>query len=367
MGGVYWARGRSGSVTAISEARPIVARDREADRRVVRVWLYAVAVLVVGMVVLGGATRLTGSGLSITEWKPIHGVIPPIGEAQWKEEFAKYREIPQFSILNSAMTLAEFQAIFWWEWAHRLLGRVIGVAVLVPLVFFWATGRLETALKPRLLGLFLLGGLQGVIGWWMVASGLSERVSVSQYRLAVHLTLACVILAVIVWIARSITPVARPPATTVRTSAIVVVALVFVQIVLGALVAGLDAGFTFNTWPLMDGTLVPANLLAMQPWWVNFGESAMAVQFAHRVGAYVLLGAVLVHALRARSTDAGAGAWWLLALVLAQAAIGIATLLTVVPLSLALLHQLGATVVLWVAVTHLRWMYPPLPIEAARA
>ncbi|MEX2319518.1 MAG: COX15/CtaA family protein [Bauldia sp.] len=354
-------------MTAAVEARPIVARNRERDRRGVRTWLYVVALMIVAMVVVGGATRLTGSGLSITEWKPVHGVVPPLNETEWREEFAKYREIPQFVIVNPGMTLSEFQTIFWWEWGHRLLGRLIGVVVLVPLAFFWLTGRLEAKLKPRLVAIFLLGALQGAIGWWMVASGLSERVSVSQYRLTVHLTLALAILACVVWVARSIAPRGRDdpgsaPAP-LRISAGVVLALVFLQIILGGLVAGLKAGLTFNTWPLMDGTLVPAGLFILDPWWVNFGENVMTVQFAHRIGAYVLFAASLVHAFQARGT-ARAGGWLLFALVTAQAAIGILTLINVVPLPLALLHQLGAAVVVWAAVTHLRAMSPPLAVAA---
>lgn len=350
-------------MTAASEARPIVARDRLHDRRAVRTWLYIVALLTVAMVLVGGATRLTGSGLSITEWKPIHGVVPPLNDAEWQEEFAKYREIPQFAIVNPGMTLGEFQAIFWWEWAHRLLGRLIGAVVLLPLAYFWLAGRLERQLKTRLVAIFLLGGLQGAIGWWMVASGLTERVSVSQYRLAIHLTLACAILAYIVWVARSIAPQAHPPAPALRLSAGIVVALVFVQIVLGGLVAGLDAGMTFNTWPLMDGRIVPSNLFAGEPWWANFGESAMTAQFDHRVGAYALFVAALVHAIRARRSDFAGGAWTVLALVTLQAAVGITALVHVVPLSLALLHQLGAVAVLWAATSHLRSLSPPLPIE----
>lgn len=342
----------------------MVARDRWRDRRAVRTWLYVVALLVVAMVVVGGATRLTGSGLSITEWKPIHGVIPPLNEREWQEEFAKYREIPQYQIVNQGMSLAEFQAIFWWEWAHRLLGRAIGVVVLVPLVFFWATGRLERSLKPKMVALFLLGGLQGVIGWWMVASGLSERISVSQYRLTVHLTLAFLILAYIVWVARSIAPESSRPSTpALRRSAAILLGLVFVQIALGGMVAGLKAGFTFNTWPLMDGTLVPSSLFVLEPWWFNFGENLATVQFVHRVGAYVLFAFALAHAVAARGSEHAAGAWILFALITAQAAIGVLTLIHVVPLSLALLHQLGAVIVLWFAVTHLRSMSPPLAVE----
>jgi cytochrome c oxidase assembly protein subunit 15 len=347
-------------MASIAGSGPIAARDRTRDRELVRTWLHVVALLIVAMVVVGGATRLTGSGLSITEWKPVHGVIPPLNESEWQEEFARYRAIPQFVIVNPGMTLSEFQTIFWWEWAHRLLGRIIGVAVIVPLAFFWLTGRLDAPMKPRLAALFLLGGLQGAIGWWMVASGLTERVSVSQYRLTVHLTLACIILAYTVWLARSLSASWRPSSRSLRVSAGLVVALVFVQIALGGMVAGLDAGMTFNTWPLMDGQLVPGGLFVLDPWWANFGENVMTVQFVHRLGAYALFAAALAHAIMARGSNAARGAWLLLALVTAQAAVGVATLVYVVPLPLALLHQLGAVVVLWAATVHLRGMLPPL-------
>jgi cytochrome c oxidase assembly protein subunit 15 len=350
-------------MTAADVARPVVARDRWRDRRAIRIWLTIVATLIVAMVVVGGATRLTGSGLSITEWRPVHGVVPPLNERQWQEEFDRYRQIPQYTIVNPGMTLSEFQAIFWWEWAHRLLGRLIGVVVLAPLAFFWLTGRLERRLKPRLVAIFLLGGLQGAVGWWMVASGLSDRVSVSQYRLAIHLTLACVILAYVVWVARSIAQQSRAPEPSLRLTAGILVALVFVQITLGGLVAGLDAGLTFNTWPLMDGRIVPAGLFLVDPWWANLGENHMTVQFMHRLGAYLVFAAALVHALRTSRTPHAAGRWALVALVTLQAAIGVATLLYVVPLSLALLHQLGAVVVLWVAVAHLRSLSSPLPVD----
>ena len=249
-------------------------RDPGRDRALVRAWLIVVALMIVAMVVVGGATRLTHSGLSITEWQPIHGVIPPLNQAEWQEEFAKYQQIPEYQQLNKGMTLAEFQGIFWWEWSHRLLGRLIGVVVLLPLIFFWATGRIEPRLKPRLVALFLLGGLQGAIGWWMVKSGLSVRTDVSQYRLATHLTFAALILAYTVWLARGLAP--SPLSGTrrrLRGVAGLLVGLTFLQIFLGGLVAGLDAGLTYNTWPLMDGTLVPSGLFLQSPWWRNLFEN----------------------------------------------------------------------------------------------
>jgi len=324
----------------------------------IRAWLYFVAVLIIAMVVVGGATRLTHSGLSITEWQPIHGVIPPIGEAEWQEEFQKYQQIPEYRIVNPDMTLAEFKGIFWWEWSHRILGRLIGFAVLLPLLFFWVTGRIERALVPKLITIFVLGGIQGAIGWWMVASGLVDRTDVSQYRLATHLTFACIILCYVLWVARGLSPMAPPARDAIRTAARVIVGLVLVQIFLGGLVAGLDAGMGFNTWPLMDGQWVPGGLLAQSPVWRNFFENAMTVQFDHRLVAYVVLLATLFHAWQARGTRQAGSAAILFLLVVLQASIGITTLLMAVPLELGLLHQFGAVVVLSAAVLHLRAMSP---------
>lgn len=333
-----------------------VARPRGTGA--VRIWLYAVAVLVVAMILVGGATRLTDSGLSITEWKPIHGTIPPLSDGEWQEEFAKYREIPEYKLINEGMSLDAFKSIFWWEWAHRFLGRFIGVAFALPLAVFWIAGRLTPALKPRLLGILALGGLQGAVGWWMVASGLVDRVDVSQYRLAIHLTLACIILAAIVWVADGLRPAGAPVPARLKRGAAVLVAVVFVQIFLGGLVAGLKAGWTFNTWPLLDGALVPGGLMVQAPWWLNVFENPKTVQFDHRLVAYALLVLVVLHAIAAArlapKSEAAGRAWLLVLLVVVQATIGIAALVLVVPLSLGLAHQLGATVLLWTVVAHQR-------------
>jgi cytochrome c oxidase assembly protein subunit 15 len=338
------------------------ARRAPRGHRPVRIWLHAIAVMIVAMVVVGGATRLTESGLSITEWQPIHGAIPPLNATEWEEEFAKYRKIPQYEILNKGMTLAEFKTIFWWEWAHRLLGRLIGVAFFVPLVFFWATGRVGRELRAPLTAIFVLGGLQGAVGWWMVASGLTERTDVSQYRLAIHLTFACVILAYVVWVARGLSPRrAAGAGGAMRAVASLIIGLVFLQIFLGGLVAGLNAGMTFNTWPLMDGAFAPSGLFIQEPAWRNLFENVATVQFDHRMVGYLLFAVALLHALQARGSSHGRNAVLLAALVTLQAAIGIATLLMVVPLHLALAHQLGAAVILWVAIAHRRGMAAARP------
>ncbi|HEY5080620.1 MAG TPA: COX15/CtaA family protein [Bauldia sp.] len=347
-------------MTTVAMAAPAAQRDRKADRRLVRAWLVVVALMIMAMVVVGGATRLTHSGLSITKWQPIHGVVPPLTDAQWHEEFAAYQQIPEYQQLNQGMTLDGFKAIFWWEYAHRLLGRLIGVVVLLPLIFFWATGRLEPALKPRVVAIFLLGGLQGAVGWWMVASGLEDRTDVSQYRLAAHLVLACIILAYVLWIARGLSPTEIVSRASLRLVALVIVGVTFLQIFMGGLVAGLDAGMTYNTWPLMDGALVPGGLFLQQPRWRNLFEAVATVQFDHRIGAYALWVLIVAHAWQCRMYRQASSAWLLAVLVTVQAILGISTLLHAVPLPLALLHQFGAVIVLSAAVTHLRAMLRPL-------
>jgi len=344
----------------ISPDAPLAIRDRELhNRKLVRNWLYVVLVVLFALIMVGGATRMTGSGLSITEWKPIHGVIPPLNHTEWQEEFEKYQQIPQYEQINKDMTLDEFKGIFWWEWAHRLLARGVGFLVAIPLVFFWLSGRLERGLKPRLAGLLVLGGLQGAVGWWMVASGLTERVSVSQYRLAVHLTFACVILIAVAYIARGLATYTEAAASrAVQRFAGIMVFLVLVQIYLGALVAGLHAGLTYNTWPLMDGAIIPGDLFVIDPAWRNLFENPKTVQFIHRMFAYTVLMVAIWHALATRQTLPGTTharrAWVLVGLVLVQAGIGVATLLTQAHMHWALLHQGFAVFVLIFATAHWR-------------
>jgi cytochrome c oxidase assembly protein subunit 15 len=331
----------------------------EIRDRAIRLWLYAVAALIVAMVLVGGATRLTESGLSIVEWKPMTGALPPMGEGAWQAEFDKYRTIPQFQQRNSAMTIAEFKTIFWWEWTHRLLGRLIGAAFLLPFLWFLAKGWIGPGLRGRLWVIFALGALQGGVGWWMVASGLTERVEVSQYRLATHLILACMIFAATLWTAsrlRARAPNEVPP--RIRISAIALLVLVLLQIYLGAIVAGLRAGLIYNTWPLIDGSLIPhaASLLHETPWWRNLFENTLTVQFMHRSVAYLLWLAAVIHAVDvARTLKSGQTVVLAAGLAIAvtiQAVLGILTLLHVVPIGLALAHQATATLVLALAVVH---------------
>jgi cytochrome c oxidase assembly protein subunit 15 len=331
----------------------------------VRWWLIGVAALIALMVLVGGATRLTESGLSIVEWKPVAGTLPPLTEAQWHDAFEGYRKIPQYRELNAGMTLAEFKTIFWWEWSHRLLGRFIGVAYLLPFLYFLWRGALSAELKRRLWAIFGLGAVQGAVGWWMVASGLTQRTEVSQYRLAAHLILALLIFSAIVWTVRRMS--ARPHLAAVprlKLFSQVLLALTFLQIYFGALVAGLRAGRAYNTWPTIDGAFIPSmqRLFFEQPWWRNLFDNVLTVQFEHRMTAYVLLAAALWHAIDAmRAQAAGAvvaGAWLLVAAALLQAVLGILTLLNQAPIDLALSHQAVAIVVLTIAVMNVERLSP---------
>lgn len=323
----------------------------------VKWWLISVAALIAIMVLVGGATRLTESGLSIVEWKPVTGALPPLNDAQWAQAFEGYKAIPQYRELNAGMSLAEFKTIFWWEWSHRLLGRVIGAVYLLPFLFFLWRGVLGAELKRRLWLIFGLGALQGAVGWWMVASGLSQRVEVSQYRLATHLVLALLIFAAVIWTLRRL--IERPRAVArsrLKVTAMALLALTFVQLYFGALVAGLRAGRVYNTWPDIDGSLIPsaARLWFEEPWWRNLFDNTLTVQFEHRMTAYALLALAVLHAIDAVRSRAGAavvgGAWWLVAAIVLQATLGILTLLRQVPIDLALTHQAIAIVVLTLAV-----------------
>jgi heme a synthase len=334
-----------------------IPAPQTASNRAVRVWLFALAALIALMVLVGGATRLTESGLSITEWKPVTGALPPLSQLEWQQAFEAYKLIPQYHALNAGMTLAEFKTIFWWEWSHRLLGRVIGMVYLLPFLYFLWRGGMAAELKRRLWLIFGLGALQGAVGWWMVASGLSERTEVSQYRLATHLVLALLIFAAIVWTLRRLgdRPSLNAP-LRLRMTAAILLALTFVQLYLGALVAGLRAGLVYNTWPDIDGAFIPtgARLWFEQPWWRNLFENTLTVQFEHRMTAYALFALAVFHAydaIRSRANAAAVtGALWLLGAITLQATLGILTLLNQVPLLLALAHQAVAIAVLTLAV-----------------
>ncbi|AZY94392.1 heme A synthase [Paracoccus sp. S4493] len=332
----------------------IDARPRGA-RRAIRAWLAVLFVLVLAMIVVGGATRLTGSGLSITEWKPVTGAIPPMNAADWQSEFDLYRQIPQYQELNRGMSLSEFQYIYWWEWGHRLLGRVVGLVWALGFVFFWATSRIPTGWTPRLLSLGALGGLQGAIGWWMVSSGLNEgMLRVASYRLATHLGIAFLILGLITWyvlqLSRSEAELMRArragEAKLFRMST-GLMHLTFVQILLGALVAGIDAGRTYTGWPTMGGEWIPAAIWDGTLGWRNFFENPALVQFIHRMTGYLLAIFAVVVWLRARRSPhpvtRGAFSVMIVAMA-AQIGLGILNVIHASPLHLALTHQFGAVV-----------------------
>ncbi|MEW9304125.1 COX15/CtaA family protein [Labrys neptuniae] len=361
-------------VAAIADNPTLIGMSR-GHLAAVRAWLVVVAVLVIAMVVVGGATRLTESGLSITEWQPIKGTIPPLSAAEWAAEFEKYKQIPQYVKLNLGMSLEEFKFIYWWEWSHRLLGRLIGIVFAVPFLIFWLRGWLTPRLTVKLVGLLALGGSQGLLGWWMVKSGLADRTEVSEYRLAMHLTLACLILTAIVWVASSLKDEranGSVPATA-RAIAYLLVPLILVQIFMGGLVAGLRAGMAYNTWPLMDGHFIPAlnNLYIMAPTWVNHFENALTVQFQHRMVAYLIVALALLQAwlaMRGGNGPARGLALLVAAVALGQAAIGIITLVLVVPLWAGILHQLGGVLLLTAATVHAqRLVAGPAPQLPARA
>lgn len=346
----------TGTTRPVQKTGMIDARPRGA-RRAIRAWLAVLFVLVLAMIVVGGATRLTDSGLSITEWAPVTGTVPPLNAADWQAEFDAYRQIPQYTELNQGMSLAEFQSIYWWEWGHRFLGRFVGLVWAAGFVFFLATRRIPAGWTPRLLALGALGGLQGAIGWWMVSSGLTAgMVSVASYRLAVHLGLAFVILGLITWFALQLS---RSEAQLLRSRrageaklfsmSTGLMHLTFLQILLGALVAGIDAGRTYTGWPTMGGEWIPSGLWQAPLGWRNFFENPALVQFIHRMTGYLLAIFAIVVWMRARRSPhpVTRGAFTVMIVAMAaQVALGILNVIHASPLPLALTHQFGA-VVLW--------------------
>lgn len=339
-----------GTETRAVQARPAVA-----------VWLLVVAVMVVAMVMLGGATRLTHSGLSMVQWKPLMGTLPPLNEAAWQETFDKYKQYPEYQKINQGMTLSEFKGIFYYEYSHRVLGRGIGLVFALPFLWFLVTGRIERRRRMALAGLFLLGGLQGLIGWWMVKSGLVDRPDVSHYRLTVHLGVAFLILGGLLWVALDLLSKSEPVAAVgavrgLRVWSWLAVAVVFLQALSGGLVAGLDAGFVYNSFPMMNEYWLPPELGELSPWWLNMFENVVTVQFDHRIGAYLCTLLLLGLWYKARALSLGSSARFALNLMLVvlaiQLTLGVATLLLVIPVSLAVLHQ-GGALLLFAAAVHL--------------
>jgi cytochrome c oxidase assembly protein subunit 15 len=329
---------------------PIAVPAADASKRPVALWLLACCALVAIMVLVGGVTRLTHSGLSIVEWQPLVGTIPPLNEAQWQEVFEKYKQTPEYKLVNFGMSLEAFKGIFFWEYVHRLLGRLIGVAFFVPLAWFWIRGRLDRPLGWKLLGVFVLGGVQGAMGWYMVKSGLVDDPRVSQFRLTAHLGLAFLIFGAMLWIALDLLhPRRTAPAAAPSRLAGWIAVLVFAQVLLGGLVAGIRAGKAYNTFPLMDGHLVPPETFMIDPWWKNFFYNMATVQLDHRLMAWLLLalvGWLWWRVLRFAADARARVAAHLLAILFAvQFALGVWTLLLRVPVALGAAHQFVAVLV----------------------
>jgi heme a synthase len=327
----------------------------------IAIWLLACCILVFAMVVVGGVTRLTDSGLSIVEWQPIVGTMPPLGQKDWDELFEKYHQTPQYKKVNLGMSLDEFKGIFWWEYFHRLLGRVIGLAFFIPFLYFVVKRAIDRPLGLKLTGIFLLGGLQGAMGWYMVKSGLVDNPHVSQYRLTAHLGLAFLIYATMFWVALELLSPTVPWHGNIRLRALrrfsmAITSLIFIMILSGGFVAGIRAGFAYNTFPLMNGHFIPPEIFMLEPWYRNFFDNMATVQFDHRMIAWTLAILIPVFWYRSRSLPLSGSARFACSLLLIMLAIqiglGISTLLLVVPLPLAAAHQAGAvllfTAALWV-------------------
>ena len=338
-------------------ATGVIDAKQGGARGAIRAWLIALFALVTLMIAVGGLTRLTDSGLSITEWAPVTGTIPPLSAEDWDAAFTAYKAIPEYQLQNAGMSLEEFKTIYWWEWGHRFLGRVVGLVWALGFAVFYATRKIPPGWTGRLLLLGALGGLQGAIGWWMVSSGLTgERVDVASYRLATHLGLAFAILGLIAWyvmrLSRSsadLLQARRIRDARLSTWGTILAVMAFVQILLGALVAGIDAGRTWAEWPLMGGSLLPPDPFMLDPLWSNFFENPGLVQWIHRMGGYILLGlgiAAFLAARRSGNTSLRGAFTVVLGAIVLQAVIGIMTVLYVAPWHLALLHQLTA-VALW--------------------
>ena len=348
----------------------MIDKGRRGARRGIRIWLMILFALVVVMIAVGGLTRLTDSGLSITEWKPVTGALPPMSADVWQEEFDRYRAIPQYELLNKGMSLAEFKVIYWWEWGHRQLGRVIGLVWALGFLGFLVARAIPKGWTGRLLGLGALGGLQGAIGWWMVSSGLGEgMIAVASYRLATHLGLAFVILGLIAWYVMALTREeralmqarrAREPALMGLLTGLMVFA--FAQVVIGALVAGIDAGRSYTDWPLMAGSFLPPTMMDLTPWWRNLFENPGTVQFIHRVSGYALVifaAYVWLRSRRSANAVTRGAVTVAFAVLLLQTVLGIVTVLYVAPWHLAITHQFLA-IVLWVLILRARFqsLYP---------
>ncbi len=328
------------------------------NNKAIAIWLLACCATIFGMIILGGITRLTGSGLSMVEWAPIMGILPPLNDKEWQEAFLLYQQFPEYQIKNFHMSVHDFKSIFWFEYGHRLLGRSIGIIFLLPFLFFLFKGKIEKALTPKLITMFVLGGLQGLMGWYMVKSGLVNDPRVSQYRLTAHLGLAVVIYAYMLWVALvllypKINETVQGSVRKLGKQSLFITGLIIITILSGGFVAGTHAGFAFNTFPLMHGKLIPDGLFELTPLWKNFFENIVTVQFDHRVLATLLFIIVPVFWFKAKKLTlhplASTGCHLLLAALALQITLGISTLLLAVPVALGAAHQAGAIVLLTTA------------------
>ncbi|VAW50169.1 Heme A synthase, cytochrome oxidase biogenesis protein Cox15-CtaA [hydrothermal vent metagenome] len=336
-----------------------MAKSNSSDQKIIALWLLTCCATIFGMIILGGVTRLTGSGLSMVEWAPIMGILPPLNQSEWQEAFSLYQQFPEYQLKNFHMSLDDFKSIFWFEYGHRLLGRSIGMIFLLPFLFFLFKGKIEKKLTPKLIIMFVLGGLQGLMGWYMVKSGLVNDPHVSQYRLTAHLSLAIIIYAYMLWVALDLLyPTIN---ATIKTNnkklarrALIISGIIFVTILSGGFVAGTHAGFAFNTFPLMDGRLIPVGLFDHSPLWRNFFENIVTVQFDHRVMATILFLIIPAFWWSAKNTEQEShirtGLNLLLAALALQITLGISTLLLVVPVIIAAAHQAGAVILLSTAI-----------------
>ena len=368
---IFQEVGTDKSTTPVTSARGVIDRGGSAGARAgIRIWMMILFALVVVMIAVGGLTRLTDSGLSITEWQPLTGALPPMSEAAWQSEFDKYRAIPEYQLQNKGMSMSEFQFIYWWEWGHRQLGRVIGLVWAIGFLGFWVARKIPTGWTSRMVLLGALGGLQGAVGWWMVSSGLTgTMLDVASYRLATHLGLAFVILGFISWFVfqlgqseKDLIQRRRMRETRLFSMGTGLMHLAFLQILLGALVAGIDAGRNYIDWPLMAGGFFPPDMFSLTPWWRNFFENDGLVQFIHRMAGYVLMIFAIVVwrvARKSGNTQVRFGFNAVLAMVFFQMVLGIVTVMYSAPWQIAIVHQLGA-VVTWVLILRARFMagYP---------
>jgi len=360
---------------SVSAVHAAISREPRASSAAVpiAVWLFGCCALIFVMIIVGGITRLTLSGLSITEWKPVIGIVPPLSAAEWAAEFAKYQNIPEYQAVHYAMGLDEFKSIYYWEYFHRLLGRLIGLAFAAPFLWFVVRRQLPRRLVWPLAGILFLGAAQGALGWYMVKSGLADRVEVSQYRLVAHLALALAIYTAILWAALGVVRGAPAPGSSPgwRRAGETVLALTALTILAGGFVAGTRAGLTYNTFPLMDGRLVPAGYAQLHPFWLNWFENITAVQFDHRVLAIVTFAAIcLLWAGGLQSNlpkPARTALHMLFAIAIIQVALGISTLLFVVPIPLAAAHQAGAVLLLTAAINLRHCLRCPAVMDAGAA